>query len=479
MSQKRLRRDLEAATALKSTAASVTASWALPSDFAPYRMRNEYSTEKTALFQVNEEHPGSVGTTSGVQSQLRTDTHMEFIFQDALRNRVSYVRNPTALNWTYQWAFGRNTAGIDQYGFIVRAQGVETLRPSHAASGGPPNIKPHGDILFACTDNGVAGMWVDGIAGAASNIQVTLSANPSSTIGSIVLLTWSNGIWTENSRVQIAIGTQAYNFPIGTSRYYAIQIVNNSNEQTVGVVSSGTCDCWGHQPAPYLLTNANSVESIRTLGHSILVKNVTANQNKQGAIVGCQPGKSRAWTSFASFDNASDVFSVVRDYAGAANTRPLETGFYAYVKPTDEEDVKLKEPFTISNVNGVAGSTVWTYAESSILGVPYVVVAAQCNVSTPQDILVRTDQSGEYETGNQWFNVDRPRAEPQEWRDGMEALASMQQFYENPTHWKRILSTIGSVASVGGRILSLFGPKGAAIGMPMSMAGDIVRGGFQ
>jgi hypothetical protein len=473
---KRLKTEMAAATALKSMASNVTASWALPSDFSPFRMRNEYSTEETALFKVNEEHAAVVGQSSTGQ-QLRADTHMEFIFQDALRNRISYQRNATGSSWVYQWCFSRNTSGVDQTGFTVRVGGTETVRVSHATAGS--TFKPHGDTLFGLEDNGMQGVWIDALATLPSLLSVFLGTLPTTTQGSIVLWAWNNGIWKEQQRLAITNPTVLYNFTISVSSYYTIQVINPSNDQVVGATAQGTCDCWGHFPSPYLLSNANSVESIRMLGHSILVKNVTAVQQKQGAIVACQPGKSRSWTSFASFDGTSDTFSVVRDYAGAANTRLLETGLYGFIKPTDEEDVKLKEPFTICNVNGVSGSTVWTFAGSQILNTPYVVVAAQCNTLTPQQVLIRTDQNGEYETGNQWFNVDKPRAEPQEWRDGMEALASMQQFYENPTHWKRILSTIGSVASVGGRILSLFGPKGAAVGVPVSMAGDMMRSGFQ
>lgn len=472
-----MKRRLTEAVGAKSLAAAVTASWALPSDFAPYRMRNEYSTEETALFKVNEEHAATVGVTSGSGRQLRDDTHMEFIFQDALRNRITYQRNAAATAWSYDWCFGRQVTAANITNYTVRAGATEILRPSHASHSGT-TFKPHGDIEFALKDGEIAGLWVDATTAVTSQITVTLPNVPS-TGGSVVLMAFRDGSWTEQQRLAITNPTLTYAFTITVSRYYTVMIAAPLQDQQVTVTASGTCDCWGHFPAPYLLTNANSVESIRTLGHSILLKNVTAVQQKQGEITGCQPGKSRVWTSFASLDGTVDTYAIVRDYAGAANSKLLETGLYGYVKPTDEEDVKLKEPFTISNVTGVAGSTVWTFAESNILGIPYVVVAAQCNTSTPQQLLVRTDQNGEYETGNQWFNVDKPRAEPQEWRDGMEALASMQQFYENPTHWKRILSTIGSVASVGGRILSLFGPKGAAVGVPMSMAGDIMRGGFQ
>ncbi len=475
---KRLKGDLQTSVSTKSVAAAVAASFALPSDFPPYRMRNEYSTEETALFKVFEEHP-AMGLGTGSSEQLRSDFHMEFIFQDLLRNRISYVRNPTNAPWSYQWAFGRTASG-DTPNFLVQPSSIDWLAPSHAFA--TSTFRPHSDAYFAEYDNGNTGLWVDAMSGATSLLTVTFSTPPSATSGQIFCYRWNNGVWVDFANLPTVIAQAGYSFTLTQSGLYAIMIRQPTVAANVIVTSSGSCGCWGHFSAPYIYNNASSIESARTLGHSILVKNVTNMQTKQGSITGVQPGKSRHWSSFATQAGTEDAFVAVRDYAGAANTRPLETGFYGFIKPTEEEDLKLREPFTVTSTVGT-NTTFWSYARTPTLRTEYIVVVAQAangsNPSGGQNLLVRTDLAGEYETSNQFFNVDKPRAEPADWRDGMEALASMQQFYENPTHWKRILSTIGSVASVGGRILSLFGPKGAAVGVPMSMAGDIMKGGFQ
>lgn len=458
-------------------AAAVAASFALPSDYPPQRMRNEYSTEETALFHVFEEHPAVVGVTGGVNPLLRVDQHMEFIFQDVLCNRIQLVRNPTGATWTYNWAFNRDTGGFNNPAFVLVAGAQDTMVPSHASA--VSTFKPHGDILFAKNDNGITGLWIDSPPTTGnSTLTVTLSTAPTAVQGSFILLQWINGSWREVQVINAAIATTVYQFliPLATSGYFALMARNFQVTQNISVTQSGVCECWGHFPAPYIVANANSIESVRTLGHSILVKNVTANQNKQGAITAVQPGKSRYWYSFADSSGTNDCYSIVRDYAGAVNSKPLETGLYGFVKPTEENDVKLREPFTVTAQAGTASSTVWTFAETPLLNTEYVVVAMQSNVTTPQNLLIRTDQNGEYETGNQFFNIDKPRMEPQDWRDGMEGLASMQQFYENPTHWTRILSTIGHLVGIGGRVASLFG---FAKAIPVAMAGDLIKGGFQ
>lgn len=459
----------------RSMAAHVTASFALPSDYAPLRMRNEYSTEETALFKVFEEHKNWItGAASG--EQLRDDTHVEIIFQDNLRNRISYVRNPTNAAWGYQWVFRRTTGGADVLTFQVAAGATEIAVPSHSNANN--TFKPHGDILFAESDEQYTGFWIDAGPGANSSLVVGLGTTPTATTGRIVLMQYTNGTWTEGAVQNITNTVANYTFTLNTTAIYAIRVEGPNLTTNVSISHSGTCGCWGHFSTPYFVTNGNVIESARSLGHSLLWKNVAAPLNQQGYVTGVQPGKGRFYGSFLSYNGTDDIFPTVRDYAGAANTFPLATGIYGFVKPTEEEDVKFRTPFNIQNIPG-STTTYWTFAKTPILKTEYVIFIAQCSSVAGRDTLIRTDINGEYETGNQFFNVDKPRAEPSDWRDGMEGLASLTQFYENPVHWGKILRSIGAVASVGGRILSLFGPKGAAVGMPISMAGDMVQGGLR
>lgn len=465
---------------VKTTAAAVAASFALPSDFPPLRMRNEYSTEETALFHVFEEHkPWGVGGVGGTNEQLRDDTHMEMIFQDVLRNRITYVRNTNNQTATYNWCFGRSAqTGTDNTSFTVGTGATEEAVPTHANASNV--FRPHGDILFAESDDLHTGMWVDTGPNVGSSLTVTVSPNPTAATGRVVFLRYTDNRWIEAIIVPFAIGVGTYGLTLSafTTGIYTFRIENAPNTLQVSCAQVMTCGCWGHLPAPYIVLNANSLESVRTLGHSILVKNTAAPLNQQGYITGVQPGKGRFYGSFLCYDTSSDIYAPVRDYAGCSQSRPLATGLYGFIKPTEEQDVAFRTPFTVQSAAG-ALTPYWTQARTPIMKTEFVVVVMQCTTVAGRDLLVRTDQSGEIETGNQFLMVDKPRAEPSEWRDGMEALASFQQFYENPTHWKKILSTIGSIASVGGRIISLFGPEGKAAGVPISMAGDIMRGGFQ
>lgn len=462
---------------LRSMAGAVAASFALPSDFAPLRMRNEYSTEKTALFKVFEEHRPYPDTgQGGANEQLGDDTHVEFIFQDLLRNRISYTRNPTNATWTYRWCFGRDTAGSNITTIVAKAGSSTDLVPSHSITQGAFN--PHGDMYFAENDGNRTGLWTDKGPGAPSTLAVEIAPTPGAgAAGKINAWKWSNGQWSVFDQRTITTGTSAYTFIPDESAIYAVAVDNPNVDYTVQCYTTGSCGCWGHYYSPYAVQNGNSIESVRMLGHSILLKNTSPPIYKAGYVTGVQPGKARYWWDFAAQEPADDPFPVVRDYAGAANTFPLETGIYGFIKPTEENDLRLREPFDINNAIGTV-TPVWTFAKTPILNTAYLVIAAQCNQQLGRAFLVRTDVGGEFETGNQFLNVDRPRAEPAEWRDGMEALASFTQFYENPTHWLKILKTLGSVASIGGRIASMFGGYGRAIGQPVAMAGDIVRGGL-
>lgn len=460
----------------KSMAGLITASFALPDEFNPLRMRNEYSTEETALFKVNEEHKPN-WSSADPNGQLPAETHMEFIFNDLLRNRISYERNPTPLTWSYNWMFGRNMNGTNETAeSIFAGANSDPMAVTHATT--VAAFKPHLDTYFACTDKNRAGMWVDGVAGALSSIEITLTPTPASTTGVLVLWYWNDGQWEQIQQTNITTAVGTYTFQVGTSAYYSVECLRPAAATSMAIRSFGNCGCWGHKYAPYALINASSIESCRMLGQSILVRNLSAPNYAAGNIVGVQPGKNRYWASFAANSSSTDPYPVLENYAGVGASRQLATGLYAFKKPTEEADLAFRNPFTIENVPGSL-TTSWTSAQTPILNTEYIVVAMQCSTPDGRNILVRTVHAGEIETGNQFLMVAKPMAQPQDWRDGVEAMASMQQFYDNPVHWKRILSTIGSIASVGGRILSLFGPKGAAVGGIMSAGGSIISEAVQ
>lgn len=464
---KKLKRALEPGANM-GVAGQITASFALPDEFEPRRMRNEYSTEATALFKVNEEHKPTWMSRAASGEQLNPNTHIEFIFNDVLRNRIVYEAAQGA--WSYAWRFGRSATGAAQTAQQVYAStNNDPSELTHAVSTGA--FSPHGDTIFALRFQSKKGIWVDTEATALSTITVTLAPAPGTSGGSIVYWQFINGQWQQAFRQAILVATTGYTWQPTQSAYYFVEVINPQAAEAVSVTSSGTCGCWGHKYLPFGIVNAASMEAVRLLGQSILVRNIAAPLNQQGNITGIQPGKGRYWFSFASQDAGTDPYPVIADYAGANASRRLATGMYAFKKPTEEADFKFKEAFVVENIPGSTNAN-WVGADSTILDVEYIVVAAQCTVAAGRDLLVRTVHAGEYETSNQFLMVAKPVAEPEDWRAGIEALASMQQFYDNPVHWKRILSTIGQIASVSGRIMSMFGGRGAAIGIPLSMAGD-------
>lgn len=466
----------------KTTAGLVTASFALPDDFVPLRMRDEFSTESTALFKISEEHKTNWLQRPTTLQQLPPQSHVEFLFNDILCNRISYDGNAAQVQWIYNWIFGKTVFGADTLFCVLQAGSTsDPNQLSHALC--VSSYKPHRDIYFARFDKDMRGMWVDGVAGAASTITVTLGSVPAVTGGQILLWYWNDGTWVQTQRAAVTNPTTVYNFSITASHYYCITVTGLAADNTFSVTSKGTCGCWGHSYLDYSLTNAPSIESVRVLGQSILVRNISAPAYRSGNITGIQPGKNRWWGCFAAFDGATDPYPVVENYAGSDASKMLATGLFGFKKPTEESDLKVKSSFIVDNQPG-STTTVWTFAETPITNVTYLVVAMQCSEAVPlpagtptgKDLIIRTSTNGEYETSNNFMIKMKPLAEPSEWRDGMEALASLGQWYENPVHWRRILSTIGSVASVGGRILSLFpDPRMQAAGIVASGVGSMLQ----
>lgn len=68
-----------------------------------------------------------------------------------------------------------------------------------------------------------------------------------------------------------------------------------------------------------------------------------------------------------------------------------------------------------------------------------------------------------------------PEISPEEFENGVSAVISMEQFYHNPIHWKKIFSTIGKIARVSAPILSRFGPLGQTAGTIAGTIGEALQ----
>lgn len=460
-------------------AAKIALAWALPDDVDPVRMRNEYSSGKTAVAKLFEEHKPWAGA-DGTNEQLLTSTQLEFIFQDMLKNRVSYVRNTGDQITQYAWRFGRDpTSGVDTAAYTIKKGDEDWLPVTHATTSS--GFKPHGDILFAEKDydTGISGLQVDSgpNAAKASSITVTCAPVPAVDQGEVILYKYVSGDWQVVDKKDITIasaGVFVFAIPTSVMAVHAIKVSNADQDESFSVFTQMQCGVYGHFPAPSSVSNMNSIEAVRCLGHSIRMMNVAAPQYQEGAICAYQPGKGKDWRTFCPTNGTADPYGFVRDNQGASPSKPAKTGFYTFVKPTEEKDIEMRTPLEIAALS--PGNNVWTYAATPIAGIPYVVVCAQINGDPlGRDMVVRTVQHLEFATANQFFNVAPPVSSPAEWRDGMEALASLDQYYENPVHWKKILSTLGATAAIAGNVISRIFPAAGAIAGPIAQIGEIVH----
>lgn len=450
----------------KSEAAAVTAALALPGETNPIRMRDEYSAAKTAVAAPFSKTKLNWASTAGLGKQLPDEVTGFFIFRDVLRNVVIYQRNPTNQPWAYIWIRAFLTASLaGDTVFQSTVQGMDcnpmAAYPSDDTTTYP--YRPHGNMLFGGKAEDNRFIWIDSVTGALSACTIVYGGDPGTFAGAIDLIRWDNDKEVIVSSTNTVAGTSSYAIAVPSSGYYRLHVCS-LNENNFQVTVTGTCACWEHHYLPGFWDNAKKITSIRMLALSFLLKNQASPLNKQGNCVAVQIGKGENWTKFAQPGATNNTFYDTLLSRGGGKDMLLMNGMYGFLKPSDNSNLEMKTPIVLDNLITQTQFDLCNNAD-------YIAFAANCTTADGRDCYFNMDAHVEYTTGDTWTDISPPTALPESWEAGIEALASMEQFYENPVHISSIFKSIGKFAKIGSRVLSLF-PTTAILGKVADIVGE-------
>lgn len=279
-----------------------------------------------------------------------------------------------------------------------------------------------------------------------------------------LITTWDSG----------AIGTftMTTTLPAGdsVSGYYNI-VFNNTDAAATAVqvtnISNALKASWAHKKVNQLFQNLPSVNEVRVLAANILVQNTASSLNKQGKSVICQAIATEDWLSF--YGQGQTMYSRISSNPSSRSFK-WEDGLYGFLKPTGEKDLEYITPFVTTGT----GTTVEDICYPLKAG-DFLAFCISTTDSEGGDAQYVVQHAMEYRTRNQWKEVSAPTISPDEFEMGIQAVISMEQFYHNPIHWKKIFSTIGKIARVGAPIISRFGPLGAGAGTVMGAIGEALQ----
>lgn len=438
----------------------------------PVRQRDAFSTARTAVAQ-----PFAFGRITWNPSpaappaaniQIPVSEMIMFLFRNPLRSYIIYDTNALQATWTYNWWWNNVTQaiplipGVTTRGKVTKA--ITTLA-----------YQPHSDTMFAGFDNtGRRWIWVDAGATLNSTITVTFNADPGTNTDAIVLWRYQAGSIALFTRVNTATGTSVYNINISISDYYSFDftLLSTAAATSCTILSTGTCSVFQHHYSPGITSNAGQMTGFRTNAASIKWTNTAAEQVLSGEVAACQYGKARSWTGIV--DN-TDPFNFVMGSPGAYSNS-FKKGYFGFLKGQEDDDFRMQAPFTLDQTG-----TNWQeglFPLENDAGM--LAVCANVPLTNASDTYFTFRFGIEFTSTNTYFDMRPPLIGPDDWKLAMLAIASVMQHHENAVHFRDIISTIGRLAKVGGRILQLF-PRTKVAGQIAEIGGGAIEeiGGMQ
>lgn len=458
---------IKSAGAEKAIALSCT----LPADYNPVRYRTQFTAEPTVPVHVKKNHALDWAPPDGAATQrIPNNQNALFLFRDPLRAYIYDIKNPGRIAAVYRWAQAlRQTTGPD-LDFECPFSETTALEPIMAL-GNPitaTNAQYHGPAIYAGLDKeGGRYIWTDFEAGGAGAGAVDVYSTGGLVLGDSVevsLWRYNRGTPTlvQNALVAgpIAVGAVIFAFGgIGISDYYKVKVnfvaSAGANSTSVQVTSVCNGEIFAHNPLPGLFENAQSVGEMVLSGASCLVKNQSAVMVKDGRLVFNQLPKGECWDNV--INATPDPFSYLIQLQRSKDFN-LETGGYAFLKAHEDGDMRMREPMIQNNEGDITDASFLLYDETfvaCVMQVPFNSSAAP-GIASDRNIFLSFYYNGEYTSKNDWLESEIAVTAPEAWSAAMMAIASMEQFYENPIHWGKILQSIGKYAGIVSGVARLF-----------------------
>lgn len=268
------------------------------------------------------------------------------------------------------------------------------------------------------------------------------------------------------------------------SAYYAFEFVGtptNSFQTYCHVqMQNSSAVCLAHEPIEGIDTRAGDIEGVRVVGKSLMFSPASAELAKGGTVAGIQLPSQELVTSLlpaVSTDSITSGLTTRSGLGGNATLLSFDKGMYCYHLPTSEEDMCFQKPFCYSPVVGSSGISRPTLSDFACFVKPrggWAVLA----VSTPPSILGGNNYPGalmrltvgnalEFETSSLWYSLSSPPQNKLAVDELMMLLRGVQQFTENPFHFRDIsnwisrnANTLKKVSNIASHALGVLFPEG-------------------
>lgn len=478
--------------------AAVAGMIADPTEFPVVRKSGLYNTTPTAVAKpfIRQDitwNPSLV-VEDPAASTLPPGDLGGFLFRNPMRAAVIWQQFAALQSYKYNWIFNlvpgepgeTSASSLEQ---VAIAEDKE-LFPVWAVNDPTNVINPHGPILFAGEDDGHRYIFVDGDqgggAGCGQKFEVIFTT-PTTVAASrkMRVYRYDSGIRRLIAQADSgAIGNTTFSLTLAhlppvvdnmQTGYYGINIYNG--EPTSGFFTFNTQSLlmrgsWQHFPLAQWVNQKAVATDLRVMAANVLLQNKSSELNKQGKVAICQARKTEDWVSAYATQNMYNNISL----SPGAATFNWQDGCYGFLKPTQDDDMEYLKLFqTFGGLNAAANAFFIEDSAYALVQSDYLAFCISTTQAGAGDGVITISHAVEYRTRSMWQSLATPMTSEAEFAAGVQAIVSMEQFYENPVHWAKIFSTIGRIARVSSPILAAFGPYGKIASAITRMIGQNLK----
>lgn len=455
-----------------------------PTDFPVVRKSGTYSTAPTATAKpyIRQDVNWLPAAAADANQPLPMTDWGCFVFRNPMRAAVIYKSQVPSASWAYDWVF--NPVALES-GEVTTAQQfnlgpniTEELWPTYAAADPANTYNPHGTRLYPGEDDGHRYIWVDGNGG---TITFTTTWSIVSTIAAsrkMFVYRYDGGMHRFLGAADSgAVGNTVFSYVVTPvkSGYYSIVMQNGEPVAGVGslkVTSAAMESSWNHVTLNQWENAKASMNDIRILGVNVLVQNKSSELNKQGKVVIAQCKKNEDW--FGVYGDGQVMYTNLSSNPNSKNFNWAD-GVYGFLKPTGETDLDWIIPFQTIGSIGTGGGSIVEDSAFPLTQSDYLGVCISATEEGSGDGVLTITHAIEWSTRSMYQAQLPPSLSIEEFEQGVQAVISMEQFYHNPIHWKKIFSTVGKIARVGAPILARFGPLGQGASEVVGAIGEALQ----
>jgi hypothetical protein len=397
-----------------------------------FRLASEGAGMKSAAANMSVNYSSASWDTATADNQIPASDLMGFLFGNALRAFILFEHNPTGAQSSYALQNLLGTGSV-----FTLPQFVDTeIVPRYAI----PNsaYQPHGAFLFPGYDEaGHFYIWVDnGTAAGNNSLDVDLNAGPATTNGMITWWRWDGKHAVRHDLQQFVVAQQTYTSrpPVGGAYMFASVYNQDANVTSCQVTANCTQGIWGHHPVSDITTLMTNAFGIRVNSATVKVQNNASFNNKNGDFTTVTVSKSLPWCQIAS---GAQNLSNLQNY----RDRPADNGYFGVILPDSDEDVS--EFYDDIAAGATRASTINQFAYPLSERRPYKAIGLTVPIAAGRSFTWDVTHTIEYITNNKLVGQGVSQCSEDSVKAAIVIASTMETDYENPSHWKDIVATIG------------------------------------